>query len=44
MIEFAKAIKKACINTVDVDGIMTKDLASTCGKSDPSSWVVTNAY
>jgi isocitrate dehydrogenase len=42
--EFAKEIEKACIDAVDIDGIMTKDLAYACGKSDPSSWVVTNAY
>lgn len=44
VIEFAKALEKSCIDTVDIDGIMTKDLAYACGKSDSSSWSVTNAY
>lgn len=44
VVKFAKALEQACIDAVDVDGIMTKDLAYACGKSDPSSWVMTNAY
>jgi isocitrate dehydrogenase len=44
VIEFAKAVEKASIDAVDVDGIITKDLAYACGKSDSSSWVMTNTY
>lgn len=44
VIEFPKAVEKSCIDAVDVDGIMTKDLAYACGKSDSSSWVMTNTY
>jgi isocitrate dehydrogenase len=44
VIDFANSIEKACIDTVDIDGIMTKDLAYACGQSDPKSWVMTNTY
>lgn len=44
VIEFARAVEKASIDAVDVDGIMTKDLAYACGESDSSSWVMTNTY
>lgn len=44
LVKFAEALEKACIDTVDIDGIMTKDLAYACGNKDPSSWVMTNAY
>jgi isocitrate dehydrogenase len=30
VVAFAESLEKACIDTVDVDGIMTKDLVSFC--------------
>lgn len=44
LIDFAHKLEAACIDTVNDDGIMTKDLALACGKSDRSSWVTTNEY
>lgn len=44
VVAFAEALEKACIDTVDVDGIMTKDLALACGRKDRESWVVTGKY
>jgi isocitrate dehydrogenase len=44
VVSFANALEKACIDTVEIDGIMTKDLALSCGRKDRESWVVTNVY
>ena len=44
LVVFAEQLEKACVDTVDIDGIMTKDLALACGKKDRGSWVVTNDY
>jgi isocitrate dehydrogenase len=44
VIAFAEALEKACIDTVDIDGIMTKDLALSCGRKDRDAWVVTTKY
>jgi isocitrate dehydrogenase len=44
VVEFAQTVEKACIDTVDIDGIMTKDLAFACGKTDRESWVFTREY
>jgi isocitrate dehydrogenase len=44
LIAFAEALERACIDTVDIDGIMTKDLALSCGRKDRESWVVTSKY
>ncbi len=44
VVDFAEALEKACIDTVDVDGIMTKDLALACGKTDRDSYVTTKGY
>jgi isocitrate dehydrogenase len=44
VVAFAEALEKACIDTVDIDGIMTKDLALSCGRKDRDAWVVTNKY
>ncbi|CAH2352789.1 isocitrate dehydrogenase [NADP], mitochondrial [[Candida] railenensis] len=41
VVEFAEALEKATIDTVQEDGIMTKDLALACGKTDRSSYVTT---
>jgi isocitrate dehydrogenase len=32
------------VDTVNDDGIMTKDLALACGKKERSAWVTTNEY
>ncbi|KAJ5884451.1 hypothetical protein N7504_012023 [Penicillium tannophilum] len=42
VIAFAKKLEKACIDAIEVDGIMTKDLAHACGRKD--GWVVTRVY
>jgi isocitrate dehydrogenase len=44
LVAFAESLEKACIDTVDVDGIMTKDLALACGKTERSAYVTTNEY
>lgn len=44
IVAFAQSLEKACIDTVDVDGIMTKDLALSCGRTDRDAWVVTREY
>jgi isocitrate dehydrogenase len=44
VVAFAEALEKACIDTVDVDGIMTKDLALACGRKDREAWVTTTKY
>ena len=44
VVAFAHSLEKACIDTVDVDGIMTKDLALSCGRTDRDAWVVTGQY
>ena len=45
-LSFAEKLEKACIDTIDVDGIMTKDLAlaSSCGRDEVGSWVVTRVF
>ncbi|KAK4174413.1 putative isocitrate dehydrogenase [Triangularia setosa] len=44
VVAFAEALEKACIDTVDVDGIMTKDLALACGKTGREDYVTTSEY
>ncbi|KAF2087679.1 putative isocitrate dehydrogenase [Saccharata proteae CBS 121410] len=44
VVAFAEALEKACVDTVDVDGIMTKDLALACGKKGREDYVVTGEY
>lgn len=44
VVSFAEALEKACIDTVDVDGIMTKDLALACGQTSRESYVTTKKY
>ena len=44
VVAFADALEKATLDTVDVDGIMTKDLALACGKTDRSSYVLTEEF
>ncbi|KAA8905967.1 putative isocitrate dehydrogenase Idp1 [Sphaerosporella brunnea] len=43
LITFAEALEQACIDTVN-NGIMTKDLALTQGKTSRDSWVTTSGY
>lgn len=44
LVTFAEGLEKACVDTVDVDGVMTKDLALACGKSDRADYVTTSEY
>ncbi|ODQ67889.1 isocitrate dehydrogenase mitochondrial precursor [Nadsonia fulvescens var. elongata DSM 6958] len=44
VVKFADALEKATIDTVQVDGIMTKDLALASGKTDRSSYVLTEEF
>ncbi|KAL7623386.1 NADP-dependent isocitrate dehydrogenase [Parahypoxylon ruwenzoriense] len=44
LVAFAECLEKACIDTVDIDGIMTKDLALSCGKTAREDYVTTNEY
>ena len=44
LVVFAEQLEKACVDTVNEDGIMTKDLALAQGKKDRSAWVTTNEY
>ena len=42
VVAFAESLEKACTDTVDVDGIMTRDLSVACGK--PDDYVTTNEF
>lgn len=44
VVAFAESLEQACIDTVDKDGIMTKDLALACGKKERSDYVTTTEY
>jgi isocitrate dehydrogenase len=44
VVTFAEQLEKACVDTVNIDSIMTKDLALACGKKDRSAYVTTNEY
>jgi isocitrate dehydrogenase len=44
VVAFAESLEKACVDTVDVDGIMTKDLAIACGKMGRNDYVTTEEY
>ena len=44
LVDFAETLEKACIDTVDIDAIMTKDLALACGKTGREDYVTTNEY
>ncbi|RFU30970.1 hypothetical protein B7463_g5365, partial [Scytalidium lignicola] len=44
VVSFAESLEKACIDTVDIDGIMTKDLALACGKTGKDDYVTTSEY
>ncbi|KKY34499.1 putative isocitrate dehydrogenase [Diaporthe ampelina] len=42
LVAFAESLEQACIDTVDKDGVMTKDLALACGKGQ--DFVTTTEY
>jgi len=44
VVAFAESLEQACIDTVDKDGIMTKDLALACGKTGRDDYVTTGEY
>ncbi|TID21179.1 hypothetical protein CANINC_003459 [Pichia inconspicua] len=44
VVKFAETLEKATIDTVRVDGIMTKDLALARGETDRSSYVTTGEF
>ncbi|KAK2814277.1 hypothetical protein FQN49_008245 [Arthroderma sp. PD_2] len=44
VVNFAEQLERACVEVVDVEGIMTKDLALACGRKDRESWVTTKEY
>lgn len=44
LISFAERLEQACIDTVELDRIMTKDLALACGESSQESYVTTSEY
>ncbi|KAH0542058.1 hypothetical protein FGG08_003523 [Glutinoglossum americanum] len=44
VVAFAESLEKACIDTVDIDGIMTKDLALSCGLKERKDYVTTSEY
>lgn len=44
VVAFAERLEKACVDTVDVDGVMTKDLAIACGKMERKDYVTTEEY
>jgi isocitrate dehydrogenase len=43
---FAKDLEEACVETIDVDGVMTKDLALAMKGKDMArgDWVTTDEY
>ncbi|RMZ77757.1 hypothetical protein DV737_g4229, partial [Chaetothyriales sp. CBS 132003] len=44
LVAWAEALERAVIQTVDGDGIMTKDLALACGNKERSAWVTTQQF
>ncbi|KAL8826939.1 MAG: hypothetical protein Q9191_003494 [Dirinaria sp. TL-2023a] len=44
VVAFAESLERACVDTVDRDGIMTKDLALACGKTGKDDYVTTQQY
>ncbi|EEP82749.1 isocitrate dehydrogenase [Uncinocarpus reesii 1704] len=44
VVTFAEQLERACIEVVDEEGIMTKDLALSCGKKEREAWVTTREY
>ncbi|KAK4997874.1 Isocitrate dehydrogenase [NADP], mitochondrial precursor (Oxalosuccinate decarboxylase) [Elasticomyces elasticus] len=44
VVKFAESLEEACVHVVDVQGIMTKDLALACGNKGKSDYVTTGEY
>ncbi|MCJ1402913.1 Isocitrate dehydrogenase [NADP], mitochondrial precursor (Oxalosuccinate decarboxylase) [Xylographa trunciseda] len=44
VVAFAESLEQACIDTVNVDGVMTKDLALACGKTERKDYATTKEY
>ncbi|KAJ5886795.1 Isocitrate dehydrogenase [Penicillium subrubescens] len=44
VVAFAEELERACVEVVNDEGIMTKDLALACGRKDREAWVTTNEY
>jgi len=44
VVTFAQELERACIDVVNEEGIMTKDLALACGRKEREAWVTTREY
>ena len=44
VVSFAEELERACIDVVNEEGIMTKDLALACGRKEREAWVTTREY
>ncbi|KAJ6178843.1 hypothetical protein N7519_009304 [Penicillium mononematosum] len=44
VVTFAEELERACVDVVNEEAIMTKDLALACGRKDRESWVTTGEY
>jgi len=44
LVTWAQSLEKAVVDTVNDDGIMTKDLALACGKKERDAWVTTSEF
>jgi isocitrate dehydrogenase len=44
VVTWAENLEKAVIQTVNDDGVMTKDLALACGRKDREAWVTTGQF
>ena len=44
VVAFAESLEKACVDVVDEEGIMTKDLALACGMTGKGDYVTTDEY
>ncbi len=44
VVAFAESLEKACVDVVDEEGVMTKDLALACGLLERKDYVTTDEY
>lgn len=44
VVAWAESLERACVEVVDEEAIMTKDLALACGRKDREAWVTTKEY
>ncbi|KAJ5725854.1 uncharacterized protein N7483_007211 [Penicillium malachiteum] len=44
VVSFAEALEAACVEVVNEEGIMTKDLALAAGRKNREAWVTTSEY